>query len=65
MSNENKPVEKEEILNDDKNVSNVQPEPETESEDFSEETETDNATDDSEDDGDTGGSAPPPEKGRG
>lgn len=65
MSNENKPLEKEEIVNGDESTLNTQPETETESENLSEESDTNNATDDSEDGGDTGGSNPPPEKERG
>ena len=58
MSNENKPLKKEGIVNDDENISNVQPEPETEPENLTEETDADSATDDPATDDDTGGTTP-------
>lgn len=58
MSTENKPLEKEEIVNGDENVSNVQPEQETESESIDKETNTENETFDPAGDDDTGGSSP-------
>lgn len=61
MPNENKPVEKEEIINGDETIK-INPEMESDNEQDSEQSD-DLADQDSDDD--TGGSSPPPEKGRG